>query len=51
MCSAWTIDKLCQLIALQNEIIQAQAAALAQLDAEIMADEIAETEKQKEMLL
>lgn len=51
MIDAQVVAALCNIVQRQSQIIQAQAAALAQLDAEVMADEIAETEKQKEMLL
>ena len=44
------LTALCEIIKLQNRIIQAQAEALAQLDAETMADEIAEAEQRKEGL-
>ncbi len=36
------IEELCGIVALQSRIITAQSAALHQMDAEIMADEIAE---------
>lgn len=42
---------LCEIIELQNRIIQAQAEALAQLDAEVMENEIAEARRRKERLL
>lgn len=45
------VSELCGIIDLQNRIIQAQAEALAQLDAEVMADEIAEAGRRKEELL
>lgn len=45
------VSELCGIIDLQNRIIQAQAEALAQLDAEVMENEIAEAERRKEELL
>ena len=44
------LEALCEIIELQNRIIQAQAEALAQLDAEVMENEIAEAEQRKEGL-
>lgn len=44
------LTALCEVIDLQNRIIQAQAEALAQLDAEVMVDEIAEAEQHKKKL-
>lgn len=36
------IEELCGIVQLQSKIIKAQADALAQLDAAVMEDEIAE---------
>ena len=36
------IEELCSIVELQTKIIKAQSEALAQLGAEVMADEIAE---------
>lgn len=44
------LTALCEIIELQNRIIQAQAEALAQLDAEVMVDEIAEASRKRSEL-
>ena len=44
------LEALCEIIGLQYKIIKAQAEALAQLDAEVMADEIAEAGRKRSEL-
>lgn len=44
------IEELCGIVQLQSRIINAQAAALAQLDAEIMEDEIAQARERANRL-
>lgn len=45
------VSELCGIIDLQNRIIQAQAEALAQLDAEVMENEIAEADRKRSDLV
>ena len=42
MSNSQIIAELCQIVQLQAKIIKAQSEALAQLGAEVMADEIAQ---------
>lgn len=42
MSNLQTIEELCSIVQLQAKIIKAQPEALAQLGAEVMADEIAQ---------
>ena len=44
------IEELCGIVQLQSKIIKAQADALAQLDAEVMSDEIAEARERASRL-
>ena len=44
------IDELCAVVELQNKIIRAQADSLAQMGAEVMADEIAEARERASRL-
>lgn len=44
------IEELCAIVELQTKIIKAQSDALAQLGAEVMADEIAEAKERASRL-
>ena len=44
------IEELCGIVELQNKIIKVQSAALAQLDAEVCAAEIAEANARAKVL-
>ena len=44
------IEELCAIVELQTKIIKAQSDALAQLGAEVMADEIAEARERASRL-
>lgn len=44
------IEELCAIVLLQSRIIKAQSASLAQFDAEVMADEIAEARERASRL-
>ena len=44
------IEELCAIVELQNKIIRAQADSLAQMGAEVMADEIAEARERASRL-
>lgn len=46
-----TIRRLCEIISIQNEIIQAQSEALAMLGAETMEQEKIEAERRIEALM
>ena len=44
------IEELCGIVQLQSKIIKAQADSLAQMGAEVMADEIAEARERASRL-
>ena len=44
------IEELCAIVELQTKIIKAQSDSLAQLGAEVMADEIAEAKERASRL-
>lgn len=46
-----TIQRLCEIISIQNEIIQAQSEALAMLGAETMVDKKLDVDRRIEALV